>query len=163
MKLSIVTLLLCLAPFNFASDHIGVSVTAEHAISDLADFYKFPAPSKDNHVVLVPNTHFAVYRHNHFNEGIVYKFHLNQAELDQQAKSVNIVDSEPGKMISCRFQFPMEHFGHSHGDHKIECDSNFGVRVEGPPSRLLKVMASQPLPGSALIHSFSMPFGLMAS
>ncbi|NQY99984.1 MAG: DUF4331 family protein [Bdellovibrionales bacterium] len=122
--------LLCWVPTSYASDHIDGPITTEHAISDLADFYMFPSPSRDNHLVLIMNTHFAAYSSNHFNEGIVYEFHLKRASLDIEGKQV---ETSGEKTISCSFETP-----HHHHAHKVNCTSDFGVAVSGPTEQIVE-------------------------
>ncbi|MEO0335007.1 MAG: DUF4331 family protein [Pseudomonadota bacterium] len=128
------SLFLCLAmlfsaQFALASDHIDGKEISGHPLADGSDFYFFPSPNKENHVVLVMNTHYAAYSENHFNPGLIYKFHLYQAEADKDGRS--IVKSNP-KAISCEFTLEESHDGHSHGKDEMICKSDFGLSFQGP-------------------------------
>lgn len=109
-----------------ASDHIDGPITTATPHADLADLYFFPSPAKPNHTVMVVNTHFAAYEDNHFNQGLVYTFHVSEADVIFDSREI---DHHSVVEINCTFDVPPFH-GHHH-DHTVTCVSDNGLIATG--------------------------------
>ncbi len=95
------------------SDHISGPRALAEPIADITDFYAFPSPEHEGHLVLVQNTLPFASPSARFSDGLIYRFRLRNAVLNLAGSQVPFAVGTDEFVIDCVFSDPTGSDGQS--------------------------------------------------
>src|SRR5215217_7603047 len=89
------------------SDHISGPRALAEPIADITDFYTFPSPDRQGHLVLIQNTLPFASPSAHFSDGLVYRFRLRPVTPNADGAPVPFAIGADEITFDCVFSAPV--------------------------------------------------------
>ncbi len=97
-------LLTFICSYANASDHLDGEITVGDPVADITDFFAFPSPENEGHIVLILNTHPFAKPNAQFSDHIAYIFALRPVAVDGEGHSRQFIASGEEYRFDCRFR-----------------------------------------------------------